>query len=87
MRLALAPALITRPLVLPLNEPLSAPDAFLWIKMRSELRALQREVNIRFLYVAHSQDEALALADEIVVMNNAVTEAFPHYRSERPASV
>tara|TARA_Y100000815_G_scaffold183675_1_gene167386 strand:+ start:1033 stop:2061 length:1029 start_codon:yes stop_codon:yes gene_type:complete len=73
-RVALARALITRPQVLLLDEPLSALDPFLRIRMRSELKKLQRELGITFLHVTHGQDEALALADEIVVMNNAVIE-------------
>lgn len=73
-RVALARALITRPQVLLLDEPLSALDPFLRIRMRSELRNLQRELGISFLHVTHGQDEALALADEVVVMNNAVIE-------------
>lgn len=73
-RVALARALITRPQVLLLDEPLSALDPFLRIRMRTELRKLQKELGISFLHVTHGQDEALALADEIVVMNNAVIE-------------
>ncbi|MEM1075554.1 MAG: ABC transporter ATP-binding protein [Pseudomonadota bacterium] len=73
-RVALARALITRPQILLLDEPLSALDPFLRVKMRSELRKLQNELGISFLHVTHGQDEALALADEIVVMNNAVIE-------------
>lgn len=73
-RVALARALITRPQVLLLDEPLSALDPFLRIRMRGELRKLQRELGISFVHVTHGQDEALALADEIVVMNNAVIE-------------
>lgn len=73
-RVALARALITRPQVLLLDEPLSALDPFLRIRMRAELRKLQRELGISFLHVTHGQDEALALADEIVVMNNAAIE-------------
>ena len=73
-RVALARALITRPQALLLDEPLSALDPFLRIRMRGELKKLQRELGISFLHVTHSQDEALALADEIVVMNNAVIE-------------
>ncbi|MBN2907179.1 MAG: ABC transporter ATP-binding protein [Rhodobacteraceae bacterium] len=73
-RVALARALITRPQVLLLDEPLSALDPFLRIRMRTELRRLQRELGISFVHVTHGQDEALALADEIVVMNNARIE-------------
>lgn len=73
-RVALARALITRPQVLLLDEPLSALDPFLRIRMRGELKKLQRELGISFVHVTHGQDEALALADEIVVMNNAVIE-------------
>lgn len=73
-RAALARALITKPEVLLLDEPLSALDPFLRIKMRAELRKLQRELGITFIHVTHGQDEALALADEIVVMNNARIE-------------
>jgi putative spermidine/putrescine transport system ATP-binding protein len=73
-RIALARALITKPQVLLLDEPLSALDPFLRVRMRTELKRLQRELGITFLHVTHGQDEALALADEIVVMNNAVIE-------------
>lgn len=73
-RVALARALVTEPKVLLLDEPLSALDPFLRIRMRAELKKLQRELAITFLHVTHGQDEALALADEIVVMNDAVIE-------------
>ncbi|MGC9419117.1 MAG: ABC transporter ATP-binding protein [Rhodovulum sp.] len=73
-RVALARALITDPQVLLLDEPLSALDPFLRVRMRSELKKLQRELGITFVHVTHGQDEALALADEIVVMNNARIE-------------
>jgi len=73
-RVALARALITEPQVLLLDEPLSALDPFLRIRMRAELKRLQRELGITFIHVTHSQDEALALADEIVVMNDAIIE-------------
>ena len=71
---ALARALITKPDILLLDEPLSALDPFLRIRMRAELRKLQRELGITFVHVTHGQDEALALADEIVVMNDAKIE-------------
>jgi len=73
-RAALARALITKPDILLLDEPLSALDPFLRIRMRAELKKLQRELGITFLHVTHGQDEALALADEIVVMNDANIE-------------
>ena len=68
-RVALARALITEPKVLLLDEPLSALDPFLRIRMRAELKRLQRELGITFIHVTHGQDEAMALADKIVVMN------------------
>ncbi|WP_298982276.1 ABC transporter ATP-binding protein [uncultured Roseibium sp.] len=73
-RVALARALITEPTVLLLDEPLSALDPFLRIRMRLELKRLQRELNISFIHVTHSQDEALALADDIIVMNGGKIE-------------
>jgi putative spermidine/putrescine transport system ATP-binding protein len=68
-RVALARALITEPQVLLLDEPLSALDPFLRVKVRAELRRLQRQLGIVFVHVTHSQDEAMALADLVVVMN------------------
>jgi putative spermidine/putrescine transport system ATP-binding protein len=68
-RVALARALITEPQILLLDEPLSALDPFLRIKVRAELKRLQKELGISFVHVTHSQDEAMALADLIVVMN------------------
>ena len=73
-RVALARALITNPSILLLDEPLSALDPFLRIKMRSELKTLQKKLGISFIHVTHSQDEAMALADMIVVMNNGKIE-------------
>jgi putative spermidine/putrescine transport system ATP-binding protein len=67
-RVALARALITNPSVLLLDEPLSALDPFLRGRMREELRRLQRELGITFIHVTHSQEEAMALADLMVVM-------------------
>jgi putative spermidine/putrescine transport system ATP-binding protein len=68
-RVALARALVTEPRVLLLDEPLSALDPFLRIKMREELKRLQAKLGITFIHVTHSQEEALALSDLIVVMD------------------
>ena len=73
-RVVLARTLLTNPKLLLLDEPLSALDPFLRIRMRTELKRLQRELGISFIHVTHGQDEALALADEVIVMNNAVIE-------------
>lgn len=73
-RVALARALITNPSILLLDEPLSALDPFLRLRMRSELKRLQRELGISFIHVTHSQDEALSLADQIIVMNKGRIE-------------
>jgi putative spermidine/putrescine transport system ATP-binding protein len=73
-RVALARALITQPRVLLLDEPLSALDPFLRIQMRAELRRWQRELGLTFIHVTHSQEEAMALADTIVVMNQGRIE-------------
>jgi putative spermidine/putrescine transport system ATP-binding protein len=73
-RVALARALITQPRVLLLDEPLSALDPFLRIQMRAELRRWQKELGLTFIHVTHSQEEAMALADQIVVMNQGRIE-------------
>lgn len=73
-RVALARSLITHPAMLLLDEPLSALDPMLRVQMRQELKRLQRELGITFIHVTHSQDEALALADLVVVMNEGRTE-------------
>ncbi len=73
-RVALARALITQPRVLLLDEPLSALDPFLRIQMRAELRRWQKELRLTFIHVTHSQEEAMALADTVVVMNQGRIE-------------
>jgi putative spermidine/putrescine transport system ATP-binding protein len=73
-RIALARALITNPRVLLLDEPLSALDEFLRLQMRGELRRMQRELGITFIHVTHTQPEAIALADLVVVMDQGHIE-------------
>jgi len=69
-RVALARALVLEPEVLLLDEPLSALDANMVVRMQSELAQLQRELGITFVYVTHNQSEALAMADRVVIMND-----------------
>ncbi len=87
-RVALARALITEPQILLLDEPLSALDPFLRVRMRAELKRLQRELGITFIHVTHGQDEAMALADLIVLMNGGLIEqaGSPREVFNRPAS-
>jgi ABC-type Fe3+/spermidine/putrescine transport system ATPase subunit len=73
-RVALARALVNRPLLLLLDEPLSALDANLRKQMQSELKALQRELGITFLFVTHDQEEAMALSDRIALLRNGTLE-------------
>jgi putative spermidine/putrescine transport system ATP-binding protein len=73
-RVALARALVNRPRVLLLDEPLGALDLKLREQMQVELKAIQREVGITFLFVTHDQDEALTLSDRIAVFNNGHIE-------------
>ncbi|MEO8093102.1 MAG: ABC transporter ATP-binding protein [bacterium] len=69
-RVALARALVNRPKVLLLDEPLGALDLKLRRQMQVELKQIQREVGITFVYVTHDQEEALAMSDRIAVMND-----------------
>ncbi len=87
-RVALARALITDPQILLLDEPLSALDPFLRVRMRAELRRLQKQLGIPFVHVTHGQDEALALADLVVVMNKGRIEQAGKPRDvfEKPAT-
>ncbi len=68
-RVALARALVTEPKLLLLDEPLSALDAHLVIRMQGVLTKLQKELGITFVYVTHSQSEAFAMADRVVIMS------------------
>ncbi|MGI9304592.1 MAG: ABC transporter ATP-binding protein [Gammaproteobacteria bacterium] len=73
-RVALARALVTEPEILLLDEPLSALDAHLVVRMQGELTRLQQELGITFVYVTHSQSEAFAMADRVVIMSQGVIE-------------
>jgi spermidine/putrescine transport system ATP-binding protein len=73
-RVALARALINRPQLLLLDEPLSALDANLRKQMQGELKSLQRELGITFLFVTHDQEEAMALSDRIALLKDGALE-------------
>lgn len=73
-RIALARALVNRPQLLLLDEPLSALDANLRKQMQSELKSLQREIGITFLFVTHDQEEAMALSDRIALLRDGALE-------------
>jgi len=87
-RIALARALINRPQLLLLDEPLSALDANLRKQMQSELKSLQREIGITFLFVTHDQEEAMALSDRIALLRDGALEqvASPREIYARPAT-
>ena len=87
-RVALARALVNRPRVLLLDEPLSALDANLRRQMQTELKALQREVGITFIFVTHDQEEAMALSDRIALLSSGFLEqiAEPREIYGQPAS-
>jgi ABC-type Fe3+/spermidine/putrescine transport system ATPase subunit len=87
-RVALARALVNRPQLLLLDEPLSALDANLRKQMQSELKALQRELGISFLFVTHDQEEAMALSDRIALLRDGALEqiASPREIYQRPAT-
>jgi ABC-type Fe3+/spermidine/putrescine transport system ATPase subunit len=71
---ALARALVNRPRLLLLDEPLSALDANLRLEMQRELKLLQREVGITFIFVTHDQSEALAISDRVVLLRHGKVE-------------
>jgi putative spermidine/putrescine transport system ATP-binding protein len=87
-RVALARALVGRPRVLLLDEPLGALDLKLREQMQVELKAIQREVGITFVFVTHDQEEALTMSDRIAVFNQGRVEQIgtPAEIYERPAS-
>src|SRR3954467_4302606 len=87
-RVALARALVNRPKLLLLDEPLSALDANLRRQMQAELKSLQREVGISFIFVTHDQDEAMALSDRIALLRDGVLEqiATPREIYNRPST-
>jgi putative spermidine/putrescine transport system ATP-binding protein len=87
-RVALARALVNRPRVLLLDEPLGALDLKLREEMQVELKAIQREVGITFVFVTHDQDEALTMSDRVAVFNHGQVEQVgpPAEVYERPAT-
>lgn len=87
-RIALARALVNRPAVLLLDEPLGALDLKLRKQMQFELKTMQREVGITFVFVTHDQEEALTMADRIAVMNegNVLQVGRPDEIYESPAN-
>jgi spermidine/putrescine transport system ATP-binding protein len=87
-RVALARALVNRPAVLLLDEPLGALDLKLRKQLQVELKGIQQDVGITFVYVTHDQEEALTMSDRIAVMNRGVIEQLdePEEIYERPST-
>jgi iron(III) transport system ATP-binding protein len=87
-RVALARALAMSPGLLLLDEPLSALDARVRVRLRQEIKALQRRLKVTTIMVTHDQEEALSIADRIVLMNKGVIEqaGAPHEIYARPAT-
>ncbi len=73
-RIAIARAIVNRPQVLLLDEPLGALDLKLRKEMQNELKRIQQQLGITFVYVTHDQEEALTMSDTVVVMNNGVIQ-------------
>ena len=88
-RVAIARALVNRPKVLLLDEPLAALDLKLRKDMQIELKRIQQQVGITFIYVTHDQEEALTMSDTIVVMDKGSIQQIgtPHHIYSRPANV
>src|SRR4051812_22666482 len=88
-RVALARAIVNRPRVLLLDEPLGALDLKLRVDMQRELKRIQRELGITFVYVTHDQDEALSMSDRLAVFNDGRVEqaGTPAEVYEQPANV
>ena len=84
-RVALARALVNLPKVLLLDEPLGALDLKLRKGLQIELKRIQREVGITFVYVTHDQEEALTMSDRIAVMNRGRIEQSPSPRTSTSA--
>ena len=87
-RVAIARAIVLKPEFLLLDEPLSALDAKVRVKLRRELRRIQQKLGITTIMVTHDQEEALSLADRVIVMNNSVIEQIdtPQKVYESPSS-
>ena len=85
-RIALARALVNRPRLLLLDEPLSALDANLRRQMQVELKSLQREVGISFVFVTHDQEEAMVMSDRIALLRQGRTGADCFVRAKSTAS-
>ncbi|MBT4428115.1 MAG: ABC transporter ATP-binding protein, partial [Rhodospirillaceae bacterium] len=73
-RVAIARALVTEPEILLLDEPLSALDAHLRVRMQSEITQLQKQLGITFAYVTHNQSEAFAMASRVAIMNGGLIQ-------------
>src|SRR5207248_5855578 len=73
-RVALARSIVLKPKILLLDEPFSSLDAHLRIRLRDELKAIQRRLRLTTIFVTHDQEEALTLADRIVIMNRGAIE-------------
>ena len=87
-RVAIARALVTEPEILLLDEPLSALDAHLRVRMQSEISQLQKQLGITFAYVTHNQSEAFAMASRVAIMNDGLIQQIgnPREVSRAPAN-